>query len=185
MDAQARSGQAGAQGFAASLLAGQAGANRMATDSREIARIAQQRALDAMAARANLGSGMLDRDFSQAQGIASAQDAVNMRNADASQAAARYGAEASNAALNLQGTLQDSAANRAVQAMQANQGFATNRDAQTTNRFAVAGNIANQEGTAIMDRGQATADMWGSIGAGAGGGMDLVGQYLTPKPVGR
>lgn len=182
MDAQARSGQAGAQGFAASLLAGQAGANRMATDSREIARIAQQRALEAMAARANLGSGMLDRDFSQAQGIASAQDAVNARNANATDLASKSNTDAANAALNLQGTLADSAASRYVQAMQANQGFGINRDAQTTNRFAVAGNIANQEGAAVQARGQATADMYGAIGSGALGADDLVGKHLTPKP---
>jgi len=63
------------------LMAQQAGSDRAANDSRNVAAMAQQRALDAIMQRGQLGGQMRMQEYGIASDAAAAQDAINRFNA--------------------------------------------------------------------------------------------------------
>ena len=184
MDTQSRGTQTGGSTLAANLMAAQNIANTTAEDNREIARIAQERALTALANRGNLAGGMLDRDFSEAQGISQAVDAVNKRNADSATEASFKSTGAVNDSRR-DGMLQEqSNADRQLTAQTQNQNYAINRDNAVTSRGGTLGNIATGQATHIAGQGAAEADIYGSVGKGLAGGASAVDNHFNPKPKG-
>ena len=174
-------GGAGAE-LIARLKSAQSGADRLSQEGLNVAQIAQQRALQALAQQGSLSGQIRGQEFGEQSDVARAKDIVNQFNVQQQQGLQQRNVAAQNQAAlrNLQEKQRLAEQQTAIRNYQQEQNKALQQQ-KFQNRMQLAGARAGQYGQraqqASQRAGQA-AQMWSGIGQGVGTGLMGAANYF-------